>query len=327
MKNNVFIPVLLGLSLISTGVVGSEQWFETSQQTVVQQRIFNGEIEAVNRATVSAQTSGRVKVFHFDVNDYVQKGQTILEITNKEQLAALKRAKANQESTQVAFDQSKVDYDRAKSVYEKKLIAKSQLDSALAKMNGLKAQLKAAKAAVVQTQEQYDYTLIKAPYDGIVTKRLLEQGEAVRPGTPIIEGISLNQLRVTTNIPETIINRVRQKLAVSVFSRGQSLSVNKTTIFPFADKATRTFKVRIDLNENQTELFPGMTVKVAFETGQKPAILIPNSAVIHRGEQALVYVKQQDNSQVRQVKLGDFYEDKVEVISGLSPKELVRINH
>ncbi len=302
------------------------QWYVVNAEDVTQQRILNGEIEAVNKATVSAQTSGRVAKINYDVDDYVTKGSIIVEFTNTVQKSRLNQATAQMQAAKIAYEQAQKDYVRIKDVFAKKLVAKSQYDQALSNRNALKAQFEAAKAAVEAAQKQFDYTVISAPFDGIVTKRFVELGETINPGSPIMEGLSLSQLRVVTHIPEKIIMAVKNNPQAVVLFNDKEIKTDKITVFPYAEESTRTFKTRLEINSDNVRLFPGMTVKVAFKVGEKKALLIPKNAIINRSELTLVYVKKADAKILRAIKLGSQYEDKVEVISGLNNGEQVLLN-
>ncbi len=327
MKHLILLLQLLTLLTLMTFYTSLQaKWYKVESADIAQVRLLNGDVEAVNKATVSAQTSGRVAKINYDVDDYVAKGSVIVEFTNAEQKSRLSQAQANQKAAKIAFEQAQKDYLRIKDIFAKKLIAKSKLDQALSHSNALKAKYEAAQSAVKSAQKQFDYTIITAPFDGIVTKRYVEQGETVNPGTPIMEGLSLSQLRVVTHIPEKIISSVKQNLSAKVIFNKHEVASNKITVFPYADKSTRTFKTRLEVQSEELKLYPGMTVKVAFKVGQKSALLIPHSAIIHRSELTLVYVKNGDNKLLRHIKLGSKYDTKVEVIAGLAQGEEILLD-
>ncbi len=303
------------------------QWVPARLADIPLRRILNGEIEAVNKATISAQTSGRVSAIHYDVDDFVPKGAIVVELTNTEQKAALRQAEANLKAVKAQYEQAASDYTRIKDLYAKKLVSKSDLDKAVSAHNALKAKMEAAKAAVEAARKQFEYTVIRAPYDGIVTNRYVEVGETVHPGKPIMSGLSLDKLRVVTQIPESIIFQVKKHaMAEVLLPNGEKVKAKKITIFPYADPATRTFKARIDIELENAALYPGMSAKVAFHLGTKKAVVVPAKAVIRRSELSLVFVKDNDNILLRQVRVGDHIKDQVEIISGLTPGELVAID-
>lgn len=322
------LPSIFIALFCSLNVSYAQEVYQTRLETINDYRQFNGEIEAVNKGTVSSQTAGRVATLHYDVDDIVTKDSIIVEFTNTEQRSRLNQALENAKAAKIAYEQAETDYLRVKDIFEKKLIAKSQLDQALSNRNALKAKAAAADAAVTEAEKQFEYTVIRAPYDGIVTNRFVELGEAVNPGTPIMEGLSLDKLRVITEIPETIINQVKDNpSATLILNNGEEITTSDITVFPYANTATRTFKVRLNLNSQENNLFPGMSVKVRFKIGEKQAILVPQNAVITRSELTMVYVRSQNgNTLPRQIRTGVKNEGRIEVISGVSADENIILN-
>lgn len=317
---------LIKLVFLFMTTASHAEWYKVSYEKKDIYRYLNGEVEAINKATVSSQTAGRVEKLYYDVDDFVVKGTILVEFTNTEQKANVKQANANTKAAKIAFDQAQLDYIRVKDIFAKKLVAKSQLDQSLSNRNALEAKLSAAKAATISAKKQLEYTIIRAPYDGIVTNRYVEQGETVSPGTAIMEGLSLSQLRVITYIPERIINKVKSNPQAKIIHENHEIKASKITIFPYADKSTRTFKTRLDIQISQVEMFPGMTVKVAFKTGEKESLMIPTNALVTRGELIMVYVKEGGNKILRHVKVGLEYGDEIVIISGLNIDEEVLIN-
>ena len=322
--------VITIISLVLIQSVTYAQWHVTKLEKVNIYRQLNGEVEAVNKATVSAQTTGRVTKLNYDVDDFVAKGSIVVEITNTEQKAQLEQVSANAQAAKIAYEQAQTDYVRIKDIYAKKLIAKSELDRSLSNRNALKAKSSAAQAAVISSQKQLEYTIIRAPYDGIVIHRYVELGETVNPGTAIMEGLSLDQLRVVTNIPEKIINKVKSNPQAIIINDGNEIQTQAITIFPYADKLTRTFKARLELETSQTQqfspLFPGMTVKVAFKVAETQRLLIPATALIIRSELTMVYIKHGNSKILRHVKTGVIHGENIEIIAGLNINEQVFIH-
>jgi len=317
---------LTTLVLLIIVTTSQAQWHKVSYEKTNTFRFLNGEIEAVNKATVSSQTTGRVEKLYYDVDDFVAKNTILVEFTNTEQKAKVSQANANANAAKIAFDQAEMDYIRIKDIFAKKLVAKSQLDQSLSNRNALEAKLAAANAAAISAKKQLEYTIIRAPYDGIVTNRYVEQGEVVSPGTAIMEGLSLSQLRVITHIPEKIINKVKSNPFAKIIHNNQEIKASKITIFPYADKSSRTFKARLDIETSQAELFPGMTVKVAFKTGEHKSLMIPKEALVTRGELIMVYVKSGENKILRHVKTGLESDDNIAIVSGLNAGDEILIN-
>ncbi len=282
-----------------------------------QERILDAVIEAVKQATVSAQTSGRVIEINFDVDDYVDKGSILLRFRDKEQRARF-------DSAQAGFEEAQSDFKRTTELFEKKLVAKALLDKA-------EARLKAARAERDQARENLEHTQVRAPYSGIVVQRHIEIGETAAVGQKLFTGLSLESLRATVNVPQDIINVIRDKQQASVsLDRDDSKRVpaESLTISPYADPVTHTFTVRVNLPAGDYQVYPGMFVKVAFGLDEIQQLIVPASAVSQRSEVSAVYVVD-DKQQVhyRQVRVGrQLNPEQVVILAGLNDGERVALD-
>jgi len=291
---------------------------------------LDGHVEAVNESTLSAQTSGVIEKLSYDVDDYVEQGKEIARIKSKNQQAGVQQAQAASDEAQARYAEAQADFKRISDIYAKRLIPKAEYDAANAGLKAAEARLAAAKAQVMQAGEQLGYTTLLAPFSGIVTKRHVELGESVNPGTPIMTGISLDQMRVVVEVPQRLIAQVRKEKKAFVFQDGsnKSLPIKSLTFFPYADPKTNAFKVRIALAEGTQDLFPGMFVKVAFVMGAQNAVSVPESAVVARSEVIGVYVINKDGKPaLRQIRLGKKLDDKnISVLAGLDAGETIALD-
>lgn len=273
-------------------------------------------IEAVFQSTVSAQTSGTITEVLVDVDDYVNKGDIIVRFRDKEQRAALKAADARAEEAKAAFN-------RMQELLAKKLVSQADFDKA-------QAGLKAANAAREQAQEQLEYTVVRAPYSGIVVKRHVEPGESARPGTPLMTGLSLESLRAVANVPQAHIDQIRQQQRARVLLPNPaepSVEGTKLTISPYADVASHTFKVRVDLPGGRHGVYPGMFVKTAFVIGESERLTVPLKAVVHRSEVTGIYVLKGEAISFRHIRTGRQLADgRIEVLAGLDAGEQVALD-
>ncbi|MEQ1801181.1 MAG: efflux RND transporter periplasmic adaptor subunit [Gammaproteobacteria bacterium] len=295
--------------------------------TVPAERELDGAIEAVNQATVSAQTSGRVAEIFHDVNDFVPAGAILMKLRSTEQRAGLQQAEAARVEAVAREAEAQSRYARIRDMYDRKVVARAQLDQVAAERDGAVARLAAATAAVDSAREGVAYTEVRAPYAGIVTARLVRVGESVSPGTPLMSGLSLEKLRVNVDIPQTLVEQVRRLRKAAVYVDGRRIEATAVTIFPEADPATNTFRARVDLPANAADLYPGMFVKVGFVTGESPRLLAPKSAIVARSEVTAVYVVGGDGRiSLRQVRLGGAFGDRLEILAGLAAGERIALD-
>ncbi|HEY9050021.1 MAG TPA: efflux RND transporter periplasmic adaptor subunit [Gammaproteobacteria bacterium] len=287
---------------------------------------LSGFIEAVNQATMKAETSGRIAEVSIDVDDIVKKGMVIARFTGTRQKAELDLAVAGFEEAKAIYDRSKSDFDRYSDLYEQRLVAKSALDQASAALKAAEARLDAAGASIKKAKEEYENTIIRAPYSGIVTKRHIEVGESVSVGSPLVSGISLDAIRAVVDIPQAYVESVRSnKKAYIELADGTNQVSDKITVFPYADEVSHTFRVRVELPSGMSGLYPGMVVKIGFVVGEKQVLVIPAQAMANRGEMHAVYVKQADGRIVmRQIRPGEsLVDNRLAVHAGLAEGEQI----
>ena len=291
------------------------------------ERIHDGTVEAVHQATMSAQTSGRVAEVFFDVDDYVEPGQPIIRFTDTDQKAGLRQANAALEEARARQKQAEDEFRRKSDLFQSGSSSQREYDEAVAARDSATARVTAARSSVDAAKQQLEYTLVRAPYAGIVTARHVQVGEAVTVGQPLMSGLSLEALRVVVSLPQQVAAKVREHRSAAVLTDEGRVDATAITIFPFADSASNTFTVRLDLPPGQFALYPGMFVKAAFVIGDASRLLIPENAVVRRSEVSGVYVVT-DSGQVRfrQVRAGNRFDDRVEILSGLEEGEHVALD-
>lgn len=333
---SLFLVMLPLIPLQPAQAAANGATLDTGQATlelVSREFRFAGVVEAINKATISAQTGGTIQQILVDVDDYVEKGAVIIRLKDTSQQAQLKKAQAGEQEAIANLAKADDEYKRIKDIYAKKVVPKSTMDDAKHALNAAKARLDAARASLDEAREQQSYTVVKTPYSGIVTERHVEVGETVQTGARLMTGLSLNKLRVNVDVPQSLINKIRiynkafVYIDASIGSQQVQVAVEKITIFPVADRASKTFKVRLDLPEGITGLFPGMFVKASLVTGEKELLVIPPQSIVHRSEVSAVYVIA-ENGQInfRHVRMGNSSGLSQVVLSGLEAGEKVALD-
>ncbi len=329
MKHLLLIAAaLLGLSA-GASTAGELETATAEYRVVPREYRLDGVVEAVNRSTVSAQTRGQVEQILFDVDDYVEKGQLIVRLKDTEQRAQLSKAEASLKEADANYRKARDDYNRIKGVFDRGLISQSEMDRARTALASAKAKQDAARAQLEQAQEQFEYTRVRAPYSGIVTDRYVEVGEIANPGQKLMSGISLDQLRVLVDVPQSLIPAIREIGKARIQKPGDGfIPATRLIIFPYAQHGSNTFRVRLDLPEGVKGLFPGMFVKTSFTIGEHRQLLIPQRAVVYRSEVTGTYVVAPDGRiSLRHIRLGRKTDDgRVVVLAGLDEGERVALD-
>lgn len=292
-------------------------------------RSWDGVVEAVREAVLSAQTSGRVTAVNVDVNDRVVAGQTLLRLTVVEQQAGVDAARAQLRAAEASAVEAERNYQRFASLVKENYVSRAQLDQARAGRDAANAARDAARAQLSSAGQGAEYTVVRAPYPGIVAARNVEPGEAVAPGQPLLTVYAPEDLRIEVQVPQSDAEAIRAQPGARVtFDGGVSVDARRVVVHPSADPRSHSVTVRVLLPQMEalmkTSVAPGTTAKVAFPIRSVDRTLqIPDAAVVRRGELTGVYVLKDGTLLLRQLRLGGREGDTVEVLAGLRPGDVV----
>lgn len=290
----------------------------------------DGVVEAVRQSTVSAQISGRVKQILFDVGDTVKKGQVILRIDEREAAQAMAGSQAQLMQAQVAMQKAKADYERARQLFAQKFISQAALDKAQADYKMSLAQAAASEAGAEQSVLAHGYSAVIAPFEGVVGARLVEVGELVTVGKPLMSGFDPSQMRVIVDVPQYKLADIgaHPQVMIELPSLNRRVQAAAVEVLPVADARTHSTRVRVNLPAHEAGVYPGMFVRVQFAVGKAKKLLIPSSAVVRRSEVVAVYVVgDKGEARLRQVRIGEpAGENEIEVLAGLNPGEKVALD-
>ncbi|HEY5604059.1 MAG TPA: efflux RND transporter periplasmic adaptor subunit [Gammaproteobacteria bacterium] len=328
-----FLTTLGVILNLTNTVTAAELPFDlhtANYQTYPKYQTFDGAIEAIRRATVSSETSGRISEINFDVDDFVEQGKVLVRITDAATRARLSGVEANVSETEAQYNIALSEFTRIKEVFARQLVSQSAYDQAEAELKAAAQRRSAAQAAVKEVLEQLKYTVVKAPYSGIVAERHVELGEMAKVGQPLFTGFSLNALRAVTHVPQSIVNQIRSatQATILIAADGQeALHSSMITVYPEADPVTHAYKVRIKLPSVPKGINPGYMVKIQFTTGEEQKMRIPRQAIVQRSELQAVYVLKDRQIALRQIRLGrENTDNTVDILAGLEPGDTIALD-
>ncbi len=284
-------------------------------------------IEATRQSTVAAQIAGLVVDIRFDVGDFVQKGQLIARIDEREASQAVAGSEAQVAQAQANLQNARAHFERTRQLFEQKFISQAALDKAQADYQAAQAQTKAMLAGAGQAATARSYTAVTAPYSGVVSARHVELGEMAAPGKPLMSGFDPKDLRAVASIPQYKLADIRRspQARLEFPALGKWVDAAAVTVLPAADAKTHTTRVRLDLPEGLRDVTPGMFARAHFTVGRVKKLLVPAAAVVRRSEITALYVVDgQGAVALRQVRLGEAAgQGEIEVLAGVSPGEIV----
>lgn len=291
-------------------------------------RSWDGVVEAVREAVLSAQTSGRVTAVDVDVNDPIVAGQILLRLSVVEQQAGVDAARAQLRAAEASAIEAERNHQRFASLAKDNYVSRAQVDQARAARDSANAARDAARAQLSSAGQGAEYTTVRAPYAGIVAARRVEPGEAVSPGQPLLTVYAPDDLRIEVRVPQSDAEAIRaQPGARVVFDGGVSVDARQVIVYPNADPLSHSVAVRVLLPQMKTPVAPGTTAKVVFpiHSGDK-ALRVPEAAIVRRGELTGVYVLKDGTLTLRQLRPGAREGDSVEVLAGLRAGDVVALD-
>jgi RND family efflux transporter MFP subunit len=291
-------------------------------------------IEAIQQATLAAQINGSVTAYYVDAGDRVKKGQILARLDTRDTDAQVAAGRAGIAQAEAAMSAAKSNYERTKSLVAQKFISEAALDKAESEYKVALATVESARAGSVQASTARGFAEIRAPFDGIVTRRLMEVGEFASPGRAVIAVHDPASLRAVGSLPQFVLPATAKvdRATVDVPSIGKAFAATRVTVLPAADPRLLSTQVRAELPSAAPGLSPGMAAKVLIPVGKASKRVIPEAALVRRGELVAVNVATpQGQPQLRQVRVGPGVrapdgQKLVEVLAGLSDGEVVLLN-
>lgn len=313
-----------------------------------------GTVQPGSQAHIAAQVSGQVNEVLVNAGDAVTKDQLLVRLDGRQLQARLSQARQSLKTAvsqkeqarqsvhaaEAVFAEAASAYDRIKGFFDADAAteqnleqvrsdyqqAKAALQRAQDGVSGAMAGVRMAEEMVSEAQIALGYTGIKAPSDGTILQRLIDPGDLAMPGKPLLLIRTAGGLRLEAHVRESLINAVHPGsiFPVELVTLQQTVDAQVNEVIPYADPRTRTFLVKAVLPD-LPGLYPGMYGKLHIPLQEMDLILIPHQTIARVGQLEMVSVKTAGGWQRRYIKTGNRYEGKMEVLSGLSGGEILRV--
>jgi RND family efflux transporter MFP subunit len=300
---------------------------------------FIGSLQSPSRVIVSAKVGGRLERFLVRVGDRLERGVVVAELDPEEYRQQAEQAEAELEVAKAGLDGARVsleaalrDLERVKVLRQERVAAEAELDLADTARRKAESQLAVAEAQFRQKQVALDMANLHleqsrvratwAPGEGrrVVGERFAEPGSLIKAGDPLLAVLQLDPLEAVIRVVEETYTRLRPgqraQVTADVFP-GAVFEGKVITVAPFLEESTRQGEVRIEVQNPEGTLKPGMVARVAIELGRRPgALTVPVAAVTEYRGQKGVFQLDPESRRVRflALKLGIQDGDRVEVL-------------
>jgi multidrug efflux pump subunit AcrA (membrane-fusion protein) len=313
---------------------------------------MTGTVTADADSTLSSKIMGVVKSVHVREGDRVRKDRVLVDIDPRQVKAQLQQVEAGlsearkaesaaisaQGAARANADLSKATFDRYANLMKSESASRQEFDEISARHRQAEAALgqagsmvdaarfrvQQAEAAVAAAGVSENDAKLVAPFDGVISARLVDPGSLAAPGAPLLKIQSTDVFRVDMVVPESMLQCIVQNQTVSVAVPAAGLTIPGTVyaIFPAADASSRSFTVQVAIAAHPA-VHAGMFSRVTIPGGQQNQLMIPSSAVLHQGQLTGIFLLDGDHiARFRLLRTGRTSGNSIEVLSGLRSGDL-----
>jgi RND family efflux transporter MFP subunit len=295
--------------------------------------VLPGQTQAYTDAPIFAQTSGYLKKWYFDIGAKIKAGDVLAEIDTPEVDQELAQAQAQIKVAQAALNLAEVTYRRNQDLFNRKVIAVQDFDTAADTYRENQAIVMADQANINQLDALEAFKIVRAPFNGIVTARNTDIGDYIASGSgsQLFRMQQTSPLRVYVNVPQIFAQMVKigteGDLTLDEFP-GRKFLGRVTNTARAIDPTSRTLLTELQVPNETGELFPGAYALITLQVNDNTGILtIPSNALLFRSEGATVGVVDADGKvEIRKITINLNLGDKLEISQGLSETDQVIVN-
>jgi RND family efflux transporter MFP subunit len=315
--------------------IPASQLTKAEKRDLESKLLLSGEVKAASEQDVKPEVGGKVKEIAVTVGQRVKKGDLLAVIDDTDLLTEKHSAETTIDGAQIEVDKNQGNYDRAKALFDEKLISKEVYANLHADLLISKNALDKAMSQLQSVKDKLSKTRIIAPYDGTVLNIAVTEGlvvtaaASVNSGTTLMTFADLSQLLIETNVNQMDVGKLSADQDVFVNMQGDDAHTVKAKIEFVAPLATvvnniKGFEVHALIEENNGTLKPGMSVSMTAPVGDaKGAISVPIGAVFKQDTDRVVFVRKGNLAERRKVTVGLTNMSYAQILSGLKEGEEV----
>jgi RND family efflux transporter MFP subunit len=283
----------------------------------------DGSVVAWQELVLGAEAGGlRVETVAVEEGDAVRQGQVLVRLEDAVPAAQLAGAEAGLVEADAALGIARADLSRAVELTRSQNTPRQVLDQRQAAARQAEARLAAARAARDEARARLEQTAIRAPHDGVVTRRTVLPGAVTAVGQEMLRLLRDGRVELDARVPELELSAVSPGQAVTVRHGMREIAATVRAIAPGVTPETRLGTVHVALPAD-SGLRPGMFARAAIHAEARPRVLVPQEAVIFRDGAAAVFVLEGEQVRLRRLTTGERQEGMVEVLDGLAEGERV----
>jgi len=283
-----------------------------------------GTVRSDRTSIVASRAMGVVTSLLVREGDTVKVGQVLLIIDDQDAAQRVRAANMAVESAKQSKSLAEITWQRYKNLYDEKALSRQEMDQVETQKKVAESEYERARAMAEEARIYQSFTRVTAPVSGRVTEKRIEAGSMASPGMPllIIEGGGGSYIEVS--VDAGLGSKVKTGMTVEVMVETLDRALRGTVreVFPAVDPLSRTFTVKVGLKDAQPR--SGLFARVRIPVGKRSAILVPDKAIVRKGQLTGVYaIDDQGIINYRLVRTGNAAVGGTEILSGLTANERV----
>ncbi len=290
---------------------------------------ISGKISAKQTAMISTRVMGFIDKIYVKPGDRVRQGQLLVSINSSDMNAKKSQAQAMVTEAAAAVKNARRDYERYQVLYSQKSISSKEMENMELNKVSMESKLRVASQQLKEVNAMLAYTNIRAPFNGVVTQKFVDEGSTANPGMPILSIEQVGDLNVQASVPENYIQYIHlgSTVEVEIKSLNKIISGVVSELSPSATLSGGQYNLKIAINDKRdlkSGMYASICMKVNGQPDSEPKIMIKQSSVTNYDQLTGVYVAGDDGvALLRWIRLGKKDGEMVEVLSGLKRNEKI----
>ena len=327
--------LVLAIAVVLSACTGDEKVLEKplvlatqAQSADAEAQIFSGEVRARQEVSLAFRVPGKIANRYVDSGSRVQAGQLLARLDDQDLNLQSQAANSSVEALKADRDLAQSELRRYRDLAAKQLVSQSLFDSKLAQANAASSRYQQAVAQSKVNSNQASYALIRAPGPGVISKRLLEAGQVVAAGQTVFTFAADGARDVSISVAEQHLPNLQlgQVVWVELWTQpGKKYPAKIREIAGSADELTRTYAVRVALDDSEAPTQLGQSARVLFSTVQSATLSVPLSALTELNGKPAVWVIDEKNARIhkRAVSVSRYGAQVAEIRLGLTQNEWI----
>lgn len=284
--------------------------------------VASGITEPVQQAMLASKLMARVTELQVKEGDQVAAGAVLARLDARDIAARSEQVAAGLAAAEAMHGEALAQANRIRALYADSAATRAQLDQVEAGLIRAESGVRQARAAAAELEVLNDYAVLRAPFAGAITQRLVDVGAFVAPGQPLLKIEDQSVLRITVTAGPEAVRQLRpgQRLSGDLAGRPVESVIEGIVPAPAGHLVTVNATLR-----NSDRAYAGTSATLLLPQGERPGRLVPRAAVIEQGDLTGVYLRKAGTVELRWIRLGSIHGDRIEVLSGLAPGDTVLV--